>query len=73
MEITGILEGRQDYTIHGGPYARLYFSRLDDPETIHQCQLPEEAVDADLRAGDPIRITYLLKTVMEIRRDTSAP
>jgi hypothetical protein len=73
MEIAGILEGRQDYTIHGGPYVRLYFSHHDDPETIHQCQLPEEAVDSDLRVGDPIRITYLLKTVMEIRRDTSTP
>ena len=71
MEILGRLEGRQAYTIHGGPYARLFYSHRDEPETIHQCQLPEEAVDADLKPGDSIRITYLLKTVMEIRRDTS--
>lgn len=71
MEIAGTLEGRQNYTIHGGPYVRLYFSHRDDPETIRQCQLPAEAVDPDLKPGDPILITYLLKTVMTIRRDTS--
>lgn len=71
MEIPGTLEGRQAYTIHGGPYLRLFYSHRDDPGTIHQCQLPEEAVDPGLRPGDRILITYLLKTVMEIRRDTS--
>lgn len=71
MDVAGILEGRQAYTIHGGPYLRLFYSHQDDPETIHQCQLPEEAVDADLKPGDPIVITYLLKTVMRIRRAPS--
>ena len=68
MTLEGRLEGIQLYTIHGGPYAQLYYSHLDDPETIHQARLPEEAWDADLRVGDRIVITYLLKTVMEIRR-----
>lgn len=68
MEIYGTLEGRQDYTIHGGPYARLFYSLPDDPETIHQCQLPAEAFDADLAVGDRIVLTMLLKTVMEIRK-----
>ena len=70
MEIEGRLEGLQAYTIHGGPYFRVYFSHVSDPETIHQAQLPAEAFDDDLRPGDPIRITYLLKTVMEIRSGT---
>ncbi len=68
MSVEGRLEGIQRYTIHGGPYARLYFSHLDDPETIVQAQLPEEACDSDLEVGDRIVISYLLKTVMEIRR-----
>jgi hypothetical protein len=68
MDVEGKLEGRQDYTIHGGPYARLFFTHNDDPETVHQAQLPIEAIDADLAVGDPIRITYLMRTVMEIRR-----
>lgn len=68
MNVEGTLEGIRRYTIHGGPYAYLYFSHLDDPDTVHQAQLPEEAWDADLQVGDRIEITYLLRTVMEIRR-----
>lgn len=67
MNVEGKLEGVQRYTIHGGPYARLFFSHADDPETIIQAQLPEESWDGDLQVGDRIVITYLLKTVMEIR------
>ncbi|CAN5848688.1 hypothetical protein BH20CHL2_BH20CHL2_04900 [soil metagenome] len=68
MTVDGRLEGVQRYTIHGGPYARLFFSHADDPETIIQAQLPEESWDGNLEVGDRIVITYLLKTVMEIRR-----
>jgi hypothetical protein len=68
MSVQGRLEGIRRYTIHGGPYAYLYFSHLDDPETVIQAQLPDEAWDTDLQVGDRIVITYLLRTVMEIRR-----
>ena len=68
MNVEGTLEGIRRYTIHGGPYAFLFFSHLDDPETIIQAQLPEEAYDVDLEVGDRIVITYLLKTVMEVRK-----
>ena len=68
MNVEGKLEGMRKYTIHGGPYAYIYFSHLDDPDTIHQAQLPEESYDTDLQVGDRIVITYLLKTVMEVRQ-----
>lgn len=68
MDILGTLEGRQDYTIHGQVYARLFFSTPENPENITQCQLPSDAFDADLQPGDAIRITMLLRTVMEIRK-----
>lgn len=68
MDIEGRLEGRQDYTIHGEHYARIFYSLPDDPEQIEACQLPIDAFDADLKPGDAIRITFLLKTVMEIRK-----
>jgi len=67
MEILGTLEGRKDYTIHGELYSQLYFSLPDAPEDIQQCRLPGDAFDNDLKPGDPIRITLLLKTVMEMR------
>ena len=66
MEVAGTLEGLQPYTIHSTQYFRVYFSHADDPETIHQCQLPFDAFDPSLKPGDPITITYLLKTVMRI-------
>lgn len=67
MDVIGKLEGRQDYTIHGELYARLYFSLPEDPDNVQQCQLPSDAFDADLKPGDSVRITFLLKTVMEMR------
>jgi hypothetical protein len=66
MDIDGTLEGIQPYAIHGERYYRVFFSHADDAETIHQAQLPADAVDETLRPGMPIRITYLLKTVMKI-------
>ena len=68
MEVDGTLEGARAYTIHGGPYYQLYYSLPDDPETIHQCQLPADAVYEDPRPGDPITLTMLLQTVMRIDR-----
>ncbi len=68
MEYLGILEGRQDYTLHGQLYARLFFHLDGDTETIVPCQLPGDAFDSDLKVGDRIRITMLMRTVMEIRK-----
>ena len=68
MEIDGRLEGLQAYAIHGTPYYRAYFAHLDLPDDIQACQLPFDAIDEDLKPGDSVRITYLLKTVMQIRR-----
>lgn len=67
MDVIAKLEGRQDYTIHGERYARLYFTLPEDPENVQQCQLPGDAFDADLKPGDTVRITMVLKTVMEMR------
>jgi hypothetical protein len=68
MEVDGRLEGIQAYLIHDTRYFRAYFTHLDEPDKIRQCQLPFDAFDEGLKPGDPIRITYLLRTVMEIRR-----
>ncbi len=75
MDVEGVLEGVQPYTIHGNPYYQLYFTRSGDPDTILTCQLPAEAFDPTLRPGAPILITYLLQTVMRIspRPTTSLP
>lgn len=72
MEIQGRLEGKQIFMLHGVPYSRVFYTHRDDPETVLQCQLAESEFDGDLKVGDPILITYLLRTVLEIRRDASA-
>lgn len=70
MEVAGTLEGLRAYTIHGGAYYQLWYSLAGDPETIHQCQLPADAVYAEPHPGDAIIVTMLLQTVMRIdRRD----
>ena len=68
MEIEATVEGMQRIAIHGSPYVRVFYSLNGDRETIHQAQLPDEAVDADIRVGDRVRLTMLLRTIMEIRR-----
>ena len=72
MEVQGKLEGRQMFLLHGQPYTRVFYSHLDDPDTVMQCNLAESEFDETLQVGDPIRITYLLKTVLEIRQEPTA-
>jgi len=72
VDVKGRLEGKQIYLLHGVPYTRVFYTHLDNPEAVLQCQLAESEFDGDLAVGDPIRITYLLRTVLEIRRDVSA-
>ena len=72
MEIQGKLEGRQIFMLHGVPYHRVFYTHRDNPETVLQCQLAESEFDGDLAVGDPILITYLLRTVLEIRRAVTA-
>ena len=68
MEIEATIEGMQRIAIHGSPYVRVFYSLDDDRETVLQAQLPDEAVDAAIRVGDRVRLTVLLRTVMEVRR-----
>lgn len=72
MDTFGVLEGRQDYTIHGQLYSRLFFHVDGDTENIMQAQLPGDAFDTDLQVGHRIRITMLMRTVMEIRKALDA-
>ena len=68
MDVEGTLEGLQPYAIHGTRYYRVFYSHADAPEEILQTQLPFDAIDPDLKPGDAITITYLLKTVMQINK-----
>jgi hypothetical protein len=68
LEVEARVEGMQRIAIHGSPYVRLFYSLPDDPETIQVAQLPSEAVDDGIDVGDTVRLTVLLRTVMEVRK-----
>lgn len=72
MGVDGRLEELQPYAIHGTRYCHAYYTHLVSPDNIYSCQLAFDAIDEEPRPGDPIRNTYLLKTVMEIRRALSS-
>ncbi len=71
MEVEATIEGLQRIAIHGSPYVRVFYSLDGDRETILQAQLPDESVDPDLGVGDQVRLTMVLRTVMEVRRKES--
>ena len=68
MEIEATIEGLQRILIHNSAYVRVYYSLDDDRETILAAQVPDEAVDGGIEPGDRVRLTMLLRTVMEVRR-----
>lgn len=71
MDVEARIEGLQRIAIHGSPYVRVYYTLPEDAETILSCQLPQEAVDDDVKVGDTVRLTVLLRTVMEVRKPES--
>ncbi len=68
MEVDAVVEGLRRYSIHAEPYAILYFSHLDDPETIRQAQLSEDQLPAGLRVGERVRVFYLAGVLAGVRR-----
>lgn len=68
MEFEATVEGLRRYTIHGEPYAVLYYSRPEHPEDIEQTQLSLDALPSDLQVGERIVILSLMGVVAEVRR-----
>ncbi|HYI14188.1 MAG TPA: hypothetical protein VEX37_02280 [Thermomicrobiales bacterium] len=73
METAATIEGIRRYSIHGEPYAVVYFSRNDDRDTIQHAQLSADALPDSLRVGDAIVITYVGSIVAGIRRAQPPP
>lgn len=69
MDIPALIEGLRRYTIHGEPYAVVYYSRDGDRETILRTQLSEDALPSSLRVGDAVVITLVGSIVAGIRRE----
>jgi len=73
MEFEATVEGLRRYTIHGEPYAVLYFSRPERPDDIEQAQLSADALPANLKVGERVVILSLVGVVAEVRRDEAEP
>jgi hypothetical protein len=68
VETAATIEGIRRYTIHGEPYAVVYYSLANERDTIHHTQLSEDALPAGLRVGDDIVITFIGTVVAGVRR-----
>jgi len=61
------------FTLHGQPWVDLFYSHLDDPETIRRERFNRDSLPAGLKVGDEIVVFYLLDTLASIRRRETTP
>lgn len=67
MEILARVEGMRHFLIHSDQYTQIYYSHLDDPDTIHQARLGTPDLPEGLKVGDKIVVYSVLGIVAEIR------
>jgi hypothetical protein len=72
VETGATIEGLRPYLIHDERYIVVYFTKHDDPETIHQAQLSADALPDGIRVGDEVIVTWVLNIVAGIRRAAPA-
>lgn len=71
MEIRARIEGLRPFLIHSEQYTQVYYSHLDDPDTIHQARLGSSDLPDGLKVGDLVTIYSVLGVVAEIRVENS--
>jgi hypothetical protein len=69
VEIRARVEGLRHFLIHSEQYTTVYYSHLDDPDTIHQARLGSSDLPQGLKVGDKVIVYSLLGVVAEIRKD----
>jgi hypothetical protein len=68
VETVARIEGIRPFLIHSERYVQVYYSQIDDPETIHQARLGESDLPDGLAVGDLVTVYAVLGVVAEIRR-----
>ena len=68
MEIQARIEGLRPFLIHSEPYTQVYFSLLDDPDTIHQTRLGSADLPEGLKVGDQVLVYSVMGVIAEIRK-----
>jgi hypothetical protein len=72
VETQARVEGLRPFLIHSEQYTVVYYSHLDDPDTIHQARLGSPDLPDGLKVGDQIVIYSVLGVVAEIRKADDA-
>lgn len=72
MDVDALILGMIPYQIHGESYINVFYAHLDDPETVHQARLPQDAIYPNPKVNDSIRVRYLLKVVTAITKREDA-
>ena len=72
MEIQARIEGLRPFLIHSEPYTQVYFSHLDDPDTIHQTRLGSADLPEGLKVGDQVLVYSVMGVIAEIRKVENA-
>lgn len=67
MEVTARIEGLRPFLIHSEQYTVVYYSHLDDPDTIHQARMGSGDLPDGLKVGDTVVVYQVLGIVAEIR------
>lgn len=68
METQATIEGLRQFLIHSEPYTEIYYSLVDDPDTILQTRLGSADLPDGLKVGDRVVLTMVLGIVADIRR-----
>ena len=67
MEVQARIEGLRPFLIHSERYTQIYYSHLDDPDTIHQARLASPDLPEGLKVGDTVAVYSVLGVIAEIR------
>lgn len=68
MEAQATIEGLRQFLIHSEPYIEIYYSLMDDPDTIHQTRLGSADLPEGLKVGDRVTIISVLGVVAAIHK-----
>ena len=72
MEVDALILGMIPYQIHGEIYFNVFYAHDDDPETVLQARLPQDAIYPNPKVNDRVSVHYLLKIVTQITKREDA-
>jgi hypothetical protein len=63
----GILQGLRPYSLHGETYYELQYALAAEPGgPVHGARLPHDALYADPRPGDRVRLHFVMNMLVKV-------